>query len=611
MRRKARQVGFVVALLLQQITSAPAGAQAQQPVVTRGTQILPLRDRPPVVRVGTGVLKGRVVDGTTGASVPRARVTLQGVASGRPPVTTDGSGVFAFANLPPGPVTVMVEKSTFLQARYPESGRTFRSAGRGLVLGDGQVLDDVTVRIFHGCAISGRVLDSNGDPVEFAQVNAVRAPAPGRSGRPVQRSSSSSNDLGEFRVGRLEPGTYVLQVIPRRMSMDQYRSDAAPAAPPAPAAAQPLPTYYPSAIALDQAQPITLERGQSVSDLDVVLAEGLPAVIAGTVTGLDGQPVSGNGYVNARAVAREGIGGFDGSGTGIRPDGTFRMTLPPGEWVIEARLNPPPGTMQQRQQDEQLGSVRISVVGGAEETVSIAVGRGATATGRVVFEGSSPPPSSPAGQVHVPMYSQDGACRSGTATVAADWTFRLEGLFGQCSVQPMALFGRWTVKAVMHNGDNLLDAPHTFQPGQQLRNVQVIVTDKRSDVTFRVADDNGQTTREYVALLYPVDKTQWSQAVRTMTGPPAELMGVPSRAPVLSGPARTPMMAPAMRRESMMAVKPGEYYAVAVDDMEMEDSRDPLVLERLASSGVRVMVSEGASQEIALRRVKMADVMRK
>ena len=76
-------------------------------------------------------------------------------------------------------MTLNVEKSTFLQARYPEPGRTFRSSrAGGLVLVDGQVLEDVTVPIFHGCAILGRVLDVNGDPVEFAQINVLRVPAP-------------------------------------------------------------------------------------------------------------------------------------------------------------------------------------------------------------------------------------------------------------------------------------------------------------------------------------------------------------------------------------------------------------------------------------------------
>ena len=96
------------------------------------------------------------------------------------------------------------------------------------------------------------------------------------------------------------------------------------------------------------------------------------------------------------------------------------------------------------------------------------------------------------------------------------------------------------VKAVIYNGDNLLDAPYTFQQGQQLRNVQVIVTDKRSDITFRVADENGQSTRDYVALLYPVDKTQWSQAVRFLVGPPAGVTAVASRVPAVNGSARGP-----------------------------------------------------------------------
>ena len=93
---------------------------------------------------------------------------------------------------------------------------------------------------------------------------------------------------------------------------------------------QPMTTYYPSAIAVDQAQPITLQRGQSVSDVDVMLGEGLPAVITGVVTGLDGQPVAGQRACEraVRFSAREW--GSDGTGTGIRQDGTFRFTVGQG-----------------------------------------------------------------------------------------------------------------------------------------------------------------------------------------------------------------------------------------------------------------------------------------
>ncbi len=45
----------------------------------------------------------------------------------------------------------------------------------------------------------------------------------------------------------------------------------------------------------------------------------------------------------------------------------------------------------------------------------------------------------------------------------------------------------------------------------------------------------------------------------------------------------------------MSGLRPGEYYVVAVDDMEQEDWRDPVVLDRLRSSGLRVTVSEGVN----------------
>ena len=48
------------------------------------------------------------------------------------------------------------------------------------VLRDGQVTE-LTVPMFPGGAITGRVLDADGDPVDFAQVRVLRVP---RGGRP-------------------------------------------------------------------------------------------------------------------------------------------------------------------------------------------------------------------------------------------------------------------------------------------------------------------------------------------------------------------------------------------------------------------------------------------
>ncbi len=568
----------------------------------------PPRDRVPPPRTGTGSVKGRVVDGVSGNAIARARVTLQGPT--RVTVVTDASGAFAFANLPPGSINLGVDKATYLNTRFPTPGRTVRTNFRPVMLADGQAMEGVVIPMFHGASIAGRVVDANGDPVDFAQVSALRIPGPGRIGRPMMRGGVSTDDRGEFRVGRLEAGTYLLQVSARRgPSPDDMGTSAAPGTAPLP---QPLPTYYPGVLSLEQAQPITIEKGQSATDIEIALAEGIPGTVIGTVTMSNGSGFpAGNAYVNVRRVTTEAnrMDGFS-TGTAIRPDGTFRLVLAPGDYMIEARVSPRMMNSSPRPEDEQFGNARVTVASGSEDAVAITVGHGATATGRVVFDTSTPPPPSP-GRARVPLFSENGECRSGDATIAADWTFKIEGLSGTCSTPPNSMFGGWMVKGVIVAGENTVDTPVTFQPDQQLRNVQVIVTDKRPEMAFHVSDESGQPTRDYVVLAYPIQRSRWTTSVRTFTLPPIDpmMMAMMNRVGATSSvPGQIPPNGPP-RREAMSGLRPGEYYVVAVDDLAQDDLSDPAVLDRLRSSAVRVNIPESGTTDVPLRRVSFADVM--
>jgi hypothetical protein len=545
-----------------------------------------------------------VVDAVTGAAIPRARVMLQGPAASAP-VTTDADGGFTFSGLPAGPVILMVQKATYMPTRYPIAGRTMRAQTRPLILRDAQVVDDIVVPIFHGGSISGRVFDASGDPVESATVSLMRLPRSGGTGNPTQRGGMSTNDLGEYRFGRLEPGTYVVFAAARSGEMMGPSQAAQASTPPE---AQPVPTFYPNAVSIDQAQPIVVEKGQSVAGLDIILGEGLPGVVTGTVLTSDGQPLPPNTYpmVMIRRVLSGMWGGFDfsASGASTRPDGTFRAVLAPGDYMIEARIMTRTGPGFVRSDDEQLAMARVSVVSGGEESLTMMVGPGATATGRVIFE-TGTPPIAPSGRVHVPMMSEGAMCRSGEAEVAADWSFKMTGLSGTCSAQPTMLFGRWTLKSVIVNGRNLPDGPVTFQPGQQFRDVQIVVTDRQSSLVFQVSDENGQDTRDYVILAFPVEKSRWANGARTfmtpiMSNPDAmrTTSMVPGAAPVV--PIRPP---------TMSGLRSGDYYVVAVDDLEFDDTRDPAVLERLRSSATRVSVAEGGTTPVSLRRVNFAQAM--
>ena len=206
-----------------------------------------------------------------------------------------------------------------------------------------------------------------------------------------------------------------------------------------------------SSLSIDQAQSVTLEKGQAVTDIDVVLAEGVPGIVNGVVTVANGHR-RGIECLRQRAASdTESAMGFDGfsTGTGIRPDGTFRLVLAPGDYQLDARVSPRVMNGPTKPEDEQFGTAKVSVNSGSEDAVAITVGRGATATGRVVFEGATPPPPSP-GKTRIPLFSETGECRSGEAIIAADWTFRIEGLSGTCSAPPFGMFGRWILKAMHH-----------------------------------------------------------------------------------------------------------------------------------------------------------------
>jgi hypothetical protein len=64
------------------------------------------------------------------------------------------------------------------------------------------------------------------------------------------------------------------------------------------------------------------------------------------------------------------------------------------------------------------------------------------------------------------------------------------------------------------------------------------------------------------------------------------------------------------QQERITGLPPGEYFVIAIDDIEGEDSQDPAVLERLTSSAIRIVLTDEAPIDVPLRRFNLADVVR-
>ena len=148
-------------------------------------------------------VSGRVIDAETGRPVRGAQVSLAQGPSELGSAYSDGEGRFRIDAAPVGEWAAYAIKSGY--ARQAER----------LTVPAAQPLTGVELEIHRHAVITGRVLDHRDRPVVGARVIAL---APRfEEGESVLRPAGGgqvSNDLGEFRIWNLSPGSHVIGVFP-------------------------------------------------------------------------------------------------------------------------------------------------------------------------------------------------------------------------------------------------------------------------------------------------------------------------------------------------------------------------------------------------------------
>jgi len=125
-------------------------------------------------------------------------------------VLTDLSGRFRIDNVTPGSYAIFATAQGYI-AKIPDDSLD-PPPDNAVSVSDGQAVKDFPLRLVPFGAISGRVLDENGDPIPGAAVEALRY-AYSRY-RKVWRTvqTATTNDRGEYRLFNLAPGRWYLEV---------------------------------------------------------------------------------------------------------------------------------------------------------------------------------------------------------------------------------------------------------------------------------------------------------------------------------------------------------------------------------------------------------------
>jgi hypothetical protein len=156
----------------------------------------------------------------------------------------------------------------------------------------------------------------------------------------------------------------------------------------------------------------------------------------------------------------------------------------------------------------------------------------------------------------------------------------------------------------MLDGMDVLDDNVWFKPGRHYENVRIVMTDRRSQVRVRVSEADGTPTSEYAAVAFPVQPERWrspERYIRAAAPLPPSFLGTPDPSGTGGEPGRS------LR---FIGLPPGDYYLIAVDDIEHTATRDTAVLEKLARMAARVMIPERGLIEVSLLRYSLSDMIK-
>lgn len=540
----------------------------------------------------TARLAGAVVeDGATPARpIRRATITLTGTGIATSlQVITDDSGRFVIGNLPAGRFSLTADKPTYIKSYYG-SARIGRPPGMPIALAAGQSIDNLTVPLMKGAAISGVVRDTTGVPVAGAQIQVELATIVNGERKLVAPPSgtklATTDDRGEYRVWGLMPGEYVIRSVgggatgsgsARVTSAEDIvaatrliSGSGAPLPVQAPPPMARLPSYFPGVIDPAQSQGIPVVAGEERSGMDIVSRIGRVSRVMGSAIAPDGAPVTNMSVGIANVTA----GSLYSSPGLVRPNASGQFTVPglaPGRWLLFGR-----GGLPDTPQDGVYPWwTQTEVVVGDQDVTGVVLNfsPGSVMVGRIAFEGTSAKPDLTKLRVslnYIPIINEISTFVR-PVPVQPDGSFRFD-VVPPGNYRPLVTATpNWSLRSAVVEGRDILDDPLDVKGGQNL-SLAITMTDRPTELSGTLLDQLGRPAPEYSVFVFSADRAMWTSSPRRSSG--IVKLGSDGRYRVTGLPA-------------------GNYHLCVIADVDPNQLSDPAFLEQLSRAAVAVTLVEG------------------
>jgi uncharacterized GH25 family protein len=527
-------------------------------------------------------VQGKVVQGD-GQGIRKVRVTLRGHQQYS--AVTDENGQFTVEGVEAGPYVVQLERSGYAPDQKASRERQIKVAAE----------QDTVDLVFHMVAagvLSGKIVDSDGDPLRNFSVVASAGSGDATRRTTNRLQSAVTNDLGEYRIADLPPGKYFVQATPQDNE-----------GPPSPGEKENAKgrlayatTYFPGTLDKQQAAAVEVLAGATAT-ADFGVQTSRVYRVSGTIVGLNWPPMpnptetEGEGQI-AVMLASAGMGQIFLMGkTGemkeqrFARDGKFEFTnVLPGTYQVQVMIF----SMSGMSPSVKMQKIRapIEVNGSDIDDLQLQVDTGGDVSGKFRAEGDEkidwkglnvslfevPEPG-----VESPRFAVRGG---GMSVVKQDGSFEIkDASAGEYQLYVGAnsdKFRDYYTKSVLLHGQEVADTGFTVGPGTVL---DVVISAKGAAIEGSVVD----------AADKPV--------------PDATVVAVPG-----SGkPGRPDAYQSGQTDEKghflLRGINPGEFLVLAFEQ-RYANFRTPEFALKYESQGEKVQLDEGVKKSVVLKLIQ-------
>jgi hypothetical protein len=500
-------------------------------------------------------LSGTVINSVSSEAISRALVELH--SRGERMAFTDSNGQFEFDNLQAGRTTLTVRKPGYFDEREANGGD---SPPAMTTLGPDT--QPVVLKLVPQSVIYGRVQTPKGEAIEGIPVKVMSNRVVEGRKQWQQIAAAFTDEDGNFRVARLRPGSYYLEVGPSKDLGDSSSGDRGYPA-----------LFYPAANDISSATPFDLRPGQQ-AEADVSLASVRLFRVSGHLAG----------YIPNSGIDFEFIDHLGNHFSFLKAfhsdSGEFDAEVPAGSYILHVS-NWIPNSYPVRAEaalnvDSDLAGVDLAL--GSMLPVSVNVRTEPTKSEEFQHHRQQD------GQLVSVHLIPDGDTFE-RADVWSNWIERpqpslvlRDALPGRYTVQVVPSGGSWYVQSSQCGETDLLNDDLTISPGVQPAPIDIVLRDDSATLTGRI---RGASGRVPVRVLLVPDHHSAAQTKSLNVSSQDEFF-IPNLAP-------------------------GSYSVIAFDRGDTVEYTNPEVLNQYLSRAAHITLEPNGRQQITLDLINITN----